>query len=174
MTRLLTALIAVSMAFAAPLMAAEDVLPSSTDEISIDRKAGAWVIFKNETRKSCFASYKSENGYVVQFGFTKDETNGYLGLFSQDAKVEEGTRDITVIANGNVYFGESTGVAVNLSDGYEGGYILVNNPNFVKDIEKGKQLVAFPDSPNTYIIDMKGAKNAVYEVRKCTTELHGS
>lgn len=171
--RLLTAFAAASLAFATPVIAAEDILPSKSDEISADRKAGAWTIFRNETSNTCFASYESEDGYVVQFGFAQDAQNGYIGLFSKDLEVEEGTSEIAIVVNETLYTGEATGLAANLS-GYQGGYIIVNNPEFVNDVEKGKQIVAFPDSPRAYVISMKGAKNAVYLVRKCTEELQSS
>ncbi len=155
----------------AATLAPTQVLPSAGDEISLFRNAGAWSIHKNTTRKSCFASYESETGEVVQFGFTDNEKVGYLGLFSQRAEVEESDQEVSVIVNGNLYVGEATGTGANLSDGYQGGYLLVNNPEFIKDVEAGQELVAFPEMPNMYIVDMKGAKNAVYEVRKCTQEM---
>ncbi|PVA09782.1 hypothetical protein DC366_11710 [Pelagivirga sediminicola] len=172
MIKLTPALTAIALVFATPTLAADtEVLPAKGDEISKYRDAGAWTIRENATRGSCFASYQSESGAIVQFGFTKDEQAGYLGLFSQLAEDVAPKQEIAVLANGNLYVGEATGVGASLADGYEGGYILVNNPEFVKDIELGKELVAFPETPESYIVDMSGAKNAVYEVRKCTNEL---
>ncbi|MFX0546135.1 hypothetical protein ACEWPL_011375 [Roseovarius sp. S1116L3] len=172
MTKLFTAIGALSLALATPLAAAvDDVLPARGDEISKFRDAGAWTIRKNVTRGSCFASYKSESGAIVQFGFTKDESAGYLGLFGQNADVVPGDQAVAFIANGNLYSGMATGVGASIEDSYEGGYVLVNNAEFVKDIEAGEELVVFPETPKTYIVDMSGASAAVYEVRKCTTEL---
>ncbi|MFD0859874.1 hypothetical protein [Roseovarius aquimarinus] len=172
MTKLLTAISALTIGFAAPLAAApEDALPTKGDEISKYRDAGAWTIRKNETKGSCFASYKAENGAIVQFGFTEDETAGYLGLFGQtDAAIETG-QNVAFIANGNLYGGVATGVGASIEDGYEGGYVLVNNTDFVQDVEAGEELVVFPETPQTYIVDMSGASAAVYEVRKCTNEM---
>lgn len=171
-TRIILA--ALAIAGAAPLSAAtDDVLPSGSDDISKYRDAGAWSIYQNATRKSCFASYKSKQGPIVQFGFTKAEDMGYLGLFAKGGAATEGDQKVAVIANGNLYSGIATGTGYALEDGYTGGYTLVNNPKFVKDIEMGQELVAFPQTPQSYIVDMTGAKNAVYEVRKCTTEIGG-
>ena len=173
MTKMKTAFAALAIVLASPLSAAtDDVLPSAGDDISKFRDAGAWVIHKNATRGSCFAAYESADGAVVQFGFTKAEDFGYLGLFSKTAEPADGINDIAFLANGHPYVGKSVGAGQNLNDGYKGGYVLINNPNFVKDIEIGQELVAFPDSPMTYIVDMRGAKNALYEVRKCTAELN--
>ncbi len=172
MNKLYPAIGAIALALATPLAAAtDDVLPAKGDEITKFRDAGAWTIRANDTRGSCFASYKAESGAIVQFGFTKDESTGYLGLFSQNVNITEKEQAVAFIANGNLYSGEATGVGASIEDGYEGGYILVNNPEFVKDIEAGKELVVFPEMPETYVVDMSGAANALYEVRKCTTEI---
>ncbi|WP_324752125.1 hypothetical protein [Roseovarius sp. Pro17] len=174
MNKLYPAIGAIALALATPLAAApEDVLPAKGDEITKFRDAGAWTIRENATRGSCFASYKAESGAIVQFGFTKDESVGYLGLFSQNANVTEPEQEVAFIANGNLYSGQATGVGASLEDGYEGGYVLVNNVEFVKDIEAGKELIVFPETPETYVVDMSGASAAVYEVRKCTSKADG-
>ncbi|MEB8387854.1 hypothetical protein OO012_11485 [Rhodobacteraceae bacterium KMM 6894] len=174
MNNIRIAVAALALACAAPLSAAtDDVLPSGGDDISKFRDAGAWSIYKNATRGSCFAAYKSTNGEIVQFGFTKDEGVGYLGLFAKGAKMDEAESNVAVIVNGNLYTGTASGTGQALQEGYAGGYVLVNNPMFVKDIEMGQVLTAFPDTPRSYIVDMSGAANAVYEVRKCTSELGG-
>jgi hypothetical protein len=174
MNKLYIAIGAITLAFTTPLAAAtatDDVLPTKGDEIAKYRDAGAWTIRKNMTRGSCFASYKAESGAIVQFGFTKDESAGYLGLFGKNAAIVPGEQDVAFIANGNLYSGAATGVGASIEDGYTGGYVLVNNIEFVKDIEAGEELVVFPETPQTYVVDMSGASTAVYEVRKCTTEL---
>lgn len=169
--RTLTA-ITIALTAASPALAAtQDVLPERGDEISKFREAGAWKVRRNETRETCFASYKSEQGAIVQFGFTEDETVGYLGLFSQEAPDVGSDEGIAVLVNGNLYVGETQGVGVSIEDGYDGGYMLVNNPEFVSDIEVGEELVAFPDTPSAYVVDMSGAGDAVYEVRECTRKL---
>jgi hypothetical protein len=163
--------IAIALAAASPVLASPlDVLPAAGDSISEFRKAGAWTIRENATHKTCFASYQTEQGAIVQFGFTDDEKAGYLGLFSEAASDVAPKQEIAVLVNGHLYVGEATGVGPGLSGSYSGGYILVNNPEFVKDVEIGKKLVAFPETPAAYVVDMSGAKNAVYEVRKCTRE----
>jgi len=174
MTKLLTAVGALTIAFAAPLAAApQDALPTKGDKIAKFRDAGAWTIRKNETKGSCFGSYRAESGAIVQFGFTEDESAGYLGLFGQNATAVGENETVAFIANGNLYTGVANGVGASIEDGYEGGYVLINNADFVRDIEAGGELVVFPETPETYIVDMSGASAAVYEVRKCTAELGG-
>ncbi|SEK60127.1 hypothetical protein [Roseovarius nanhaiticus] len=172
MTKLLTAFGAITLALTAPLAAdVQNVLPTKGDEISKYRDAAGWVVRKNDTKGSCFASYRSESGAIVQFGFTDDETAGYLGLFGQNSAAIPSEQEVAFIANGNLYGGMATGVGASLEDGYEGGYVLVNNAEFVTDIETGEELVVFPETPNSYIVDMSGASTALYEVRKCTAEI---
>lgn len=174
MTKLFTAISAIAIGIAAPLAAdTMDVLPNKGDDISKYRDAGAWTIRQNATSGSCFASYRSEAGAIVQFGFTEDETAGYLGLFGQGDTAAPSEQEVAFIANGNLYGGMAMGVGASIEDGYEGGYVLVNNTDFVRDIEAGEELVVFPETPASYIVDMSGASAAVYEVRKCTDELAG-
>ncbi len=165
---------AVAVILASPALASDqDVLPSSEDDIVIFRTAGPWTIHQNNTSKTCLISQKGENGGLVQMGLTKSGDYGYLGAFSQNADVEEGVKEVAVLVNDHVYIGQSEGVTHNLNDGYKGGYILTDNPNFVKDLEHEGDLVAFPDTPFIYTINLSGAKNAIYEARKCTKELQG-
>ncbi|WP_120500951.1 hypothetical protein [Roseovarius sp. EL26] len=153
---------------------AADVLPSSEDDIVMYRTAGPWAVHQNNTSKTCLISQKGENGGLVQMGLTATGDYGYLGVFAQGAEVEEGLKEVAVLVNDNVYLGQSEAVSHGLEDGYKGGYILTDNPNFVKDLEKEGELVAFPDTPFIYTINLDGAKNAIYEARKCTDELQGS
>jgi hypothetical protein len=152
--------------------AADDVLPTAGDEIEKFRSAGDWVIYRNVTRGHCFASKAGDIG-LIQMGFTKDEGAAYLGAFLQDWPVEEGTRPIHVVVNDNVYKGDVSAVT-QASNGWSGGYILVNNKDFVRDVEKADELVAFPDSPNTFILDMSDSANTIFEIRKCTDEMRES
>lgn len=163
---------AVAVVLASPALASDqDVLPSSEDDISIYRDAGPWTIYQNNTAKTCLIAQKGPNGGLVQMGLTATGDYGYIGAFAQGADVEGDVKDVAVLVNDNVYLGEAKGVNQNLGDGYKGGYILTDNPNFVKDLEKEGEMVAFPDAPFSYTINLDGAKNAIYEARKCTDEL---
>lgn len=173
MNKFFPALAALAIAAASPLSAAapEDVLPQHGDEISKFRHANGWTIRQNMTRKNCFASYQTGSGAIVQFGFVEDESAGYLGLFSSNAATPKVNQEVAFIANGNIYTGIATGVGASVSDGYKGGYVVVNNRDFARDIAKGKELVVFPETPEAYIVDMSGAGIAAYEVRKCTGKI---
>ncbi|SLN46011.1 hypothetical protein ROA7450_02249 [Roseovarius albus] len=163
---------AIAVVLASPAIASDaDVLPSADDDIAIYRTAGPWTVYQNNTRKHCLIAQKGDNGGLVQMGLSKSGDYGYVGAFSQSAEVQEGLKEVVVLVNDNVYTGEASGVGTGLEDGYKGGYIRVNNPNFVKDLEKEGEMIAFPDTPYIYTINLAGTKNAIYEARKCTEEL---
>lgn len=167
---------AVAIALTAlPALATEetdtDVLPSASDVFEVYRKAGAWTVYEDLTRGSCLMTLAGENDTVVQIGLTKDLEYGYLGVFSKTFEVEEGTNEIAILVNENVYVGEARSMGGNLRDGYKGGYILSDNTDLRLDIERSEELVAFPDTGYTIGVGLKGARNAIFEVRKCTEEL---
>ncbi len=165
---LLSGLIAAVAVFAASAAyaAEEDVLPSANDQIEVFWKATFWTIYKNNTRQSCFIEWRGETS-VVQAGFTNDQATHYLGGFLKNFESVEGERGIAIVLNGNVYVGGVTTGSRTLSGGFAGGYILVNNPNFVADLEEAREFIAFPDSPNTFTVTLKTPRNAIGRARDC-------
>jgi hypothetical protein len=149
------------------------VLPEASDVITDYRRAGEWMIYANETRGTCFMTQVDDFGGAVQMGITKSGEYGYIGLFVKGAEVEEGIKDIVISVNDNIYVGESNS-ATHLADDYEGGYIISDNTQLRYDLGKAEELYAFPDAPYMVTVDLKGARNAIFEVRKCTSELQES
>lgn len=168
--------LALCAALATPAFASDtsypeaEVLPEASDVVENYRKAGDWAIFANLTRKTCYMERTDDAGGAVQMGLTKSGDYGYIGMFIKGAEVEEGVRDIALSVNGNVYVGEGT-AATHLEGGYQGGYVLSNNPDLRRDLEKADEMYAFPDAPYMVTVDLEGARNAIYEVRKCTQGL---
>lgn len=150
-----------------------DVLPAATDTIEEFRRAGDWVVFANQTRNTCFMVRTDDFGGAVQMGLTKAGDYGYIGMFVKGAEIEDEIKDISILVNGNTYVGEAN-PALHLEGGYKGGYVLSNNTDLRYDLGKADELYAFPDAPYMVTVDLKGARNAIFEVRKCTTELRGS
>ena len=58
-----------------------------------------------------------------------------------------------------------------LQGDYKGGHVLTNKPDMEKVIAEGRELVAFPDTPVAFAIDLTGTKRAIEEARKCNAEL---
>ncbi|PSL21957.1 hypothetical protein [Shimia abyssi] len=151
-----------SMAHAAD----ENVLPTAGDSVETYWSAKYWTVFKNNSRQSCFIEWRSENS-VVQAGMTKTQNAFYLGAFLKDVEPTEGDNDIAISLNGNVYVGKSTSVSRKLSGGLNGGYIVFDNPQFVRDLEEAREFVAFQGSPYTVTVKLKTPKNAVDRARTC-------
>ncbi len=147
-----------------------EVLPEATDTIEDFRRVGEWMVYANVTRGSCFMTQTDDFGAAVQMGLTKSGEYGYIGIFVKGAEVEEGIKDIVISVNDNIYVGESYS-ATHLEDGYQGGYILSNNTDLRYDLGKADEMYAFPESPFMVTVDLEDARNAIFEVRKCTEEL---
>jgi hypothetical protein len=160
---------------AMPALAADqDVLPVNTDEFAQYRNVGEWGVHENLTRGSCFISRTDDAGHLVQIGLTKDNEYGYIGIFQKGAKLEEGSNDVAIVVNGNLYVGVAKTVAHGASDGYEGGYVIANDKQLRLDLEKQKEMVVFPDKPFTITVNLDHVRNAIYEARECTKKLQGS
>lgn len=143
------------------------VLPSAGDDIVRFRTFGAWAVMQNNTDGNCFASRADNAGNIIQMGVTKDRSFGYLGAFTSDGRLAGDGAKIVAVVNGNLYSGEAHGVSHGLNEGRTGGFILVNNTNFVRDIEASREIVFFPDTPNTVTLNTRRARDAIYEARKC-------
>lgn len=146
------------------------VLPTTMDDIETFRNVDGWTVFQDKTRGSCFFSKSNDEGALVQMGLTQDQALGYIGLFSKDAEVEEGMIKVAVILNGNLYTGESKRVASTAS-GHQGGYIVGLTEQLRKDLRNSDELVAFPEAPFKYTINLDGVKNAIFETIECMEDL---
>ncbi len=161
------AIAALAISTASATYAADaDVLPTRGDAIEEFWKATFWTIYKNNTRQSCFIEWRGETS-VVQAGLTADQDAGYLGAFVRGFQPEAGERAIAIVMNGNLYVGNVTTVSGSLPGDFEGGYIVVRNPNFVSDLEEAREFIAFPDSPNTVTVMLKTPRNAIARAQEC-------
>lgn len=143
-----------------------DVLPATGDKVETFISTKYWTVFKNNTRQSCFIEWRAENS-VVQAGLTLDQNAGYLGAFLKDADPQAGDQDVAIVLNGNVYVGSASTVSGDLSGGLKGGYIVVDNPRFLSDLEEAREFVAFQGAPYTVTVKLKTPKNAVERAREC-------
>lgn len=155
-------MIAASAAFAAD----ETVLPTAGDNIETFLSSKYWTVFKNNSRRSCFIEWRGETS-VVQAGLTAFQDAGYLGAFLKDFEPQEGERETAIVLNGKRYVGTATTVSRSLSGGFKGGYIVFDNPNFVRDLEEAREFVAFPESARTVTVKLKTPKNAIQRAREC-------
>lgn len=149
-------------------------IPKSGDDFSEYGMVEGWTIYADADTKTCLAERIDDAGNVMQMGVTKDHDYAYVGIFTQaDIDVEkEGA--IAIAVDGAIFVGTSDGIkSGKLKDGYRGGYVLTNNPEMVTAIAEGRELVAFPDRPVAFVIDLTGTKRAIEEARKCNAEISG-
>ena len=170
LSQVITALITLA---AAPVLAADqDVLPLNSDEIAKYRNVGEWAVHENRTRGTCFISRSDASGNLVQMGLTKNTEYGYIGIFKKGADVSENDEMVKVVINDNLYVGSAKKLVHGASDGYSGGYILANDKQVRLDLERAREMIVFPESPYSVMVDLTGGvRNAIYEARECTRKL---
>ncbi|MGV6803411.1 MAG: hypothetical protein ACWA49_04330 [Ruegeria sp.] len=125
----------------------------------------------DEDRGSCLIERVDENGNAVQMGLTKDHEMGYLGVFTQNDIGLKGKKDKIILSlDGNVYEAEAHKKTKNLAEGYTGGYILANNPQFVDDVMKKYEMTVFPEKAFAFTVSLDGTLKAIEAARTCNTE----
>ncbi|WP_068113372.1 hypothetical protein [Tropicimonas marinistellae] len=155
------------------VFASDEVLPSSDSTFRAWGEESGWNILVDEGRNSCLIEKMDENANVIQMGLTKDHEFGYLGVFTKNVDLEGRKEPIVISLGDNLYSGESRQKTKNLADGYMGGYVLTNNPNFVEDIMKQYEMVVFPEDTYAWIVSLDGTMKAIEAARKCNLEVGG-
>ncbi|MDW3223032.1 MAG: hypothetical protein R8G34_09150 [Paracoccaceae bacterium] len=131
-----------------------------------------WKVFIDEQKQTCLIEAVDDLENVVQMGLTEDRSVGYLGVFTKgETKIKQGEEEAVAILIGeNIYLGEATGMRGNITKGYSGGYVLSDNPQFVKDIEQQFEMVVFPETDYAFTIDLTGTKKAIAMARDCNVD----
>jgi hypothetical protein len=168
MTLITATTVALSTATAAyaqtqnPLPKASDVLVRYGDDVE------GWTIYTNQTRGDCLI-VRQDGPSSVQMGVTANQEVGYLGVFTKvDIGLKNGTKsDIFVSIDGHLYKGVATSTSGELKGGYSGGYILTDSPEFKRDLAKKYEMIVFPETKGTFVVDLKGTYKAMAMGRKC-------
>lgn len=150
---------------------AEEVLYPGSDAFTEYKKSGPWTIFADSERKSCLIEHVDADGTAIQMGLTSDRALGYVGVFTdKDVGMPDvKDADITIEINGHIYAGRSHEMKRKLSDAYKGGYFLVNNPEFVSDLENGTSMTVVGDKTGAGVkISLDGTKAAIEEAIACS------
>jgi hypothetical protein len=142
------------------------------DKFAFYDTVDGWNVFKDNEKLSCFIEKSDEMSNVVQMGLTKDRSIAYVGVFTkQETNIKKGeTGEIGILIGENVYFGESTGMRGNITEGYSGGYILSDNPQFVEDVAKQYVMTVFPETNFAFTINLDGTLKAIEAARTCTAD----
>ncbi len=151
------------------------VLSPGDADFTKEGVVGPWTIYGDHDRGTCLIEGIDPDGFVVQMGLTADHGYGYLGVFSKDHfKVQSGAvQKITIKVNGNLYSGEMAEMKRNAADGYKGGYVVSDSPNFAMDIQKGYTLTAMPEDGQAVVISLDGTHDAIEAAKACNKKMAG-
>ncbi|WP_372580385.1 hypothetical protein [Ruegeria hyattellae] len=148
---------------------ASEVIPSADATFSKWGEEEGWTIYVDESRGSCLIEREDENSNVVQMGLTEDQKFGYLGVFTQaDLKFKDGK--VHLLLDEKPYYADARAKTKNLAEGYKGGYILANNPNFVDDVMKRYTMIVMPEDKAAFQVSLDGTFKAIEAARKCNVE----
>ena len=166
-TRLTT--IAATAVMASALSAGAEAIPPGTDGFTPYGEVEGWNVFVDNGRGTCLIERVGDDGVAVQMGLTADATFGYVGVFTQAPTNAEGgkIRTIEIQMGDNRYAGEVAEMAGNLKGGYSGGYVLANDPGFVKDVEQQYVMMVMPEGVEPFEVDLTGTKKAIAAAREC-------
>ena len=128
-----------------------------------------WNVFIDNEKKTCLIEAVDSAENVVQMGLTEDRSVGYLGVFTKgETKITRDNKEpVAILIGENLYVGEATGMRGNITKGYSGGYVTSDNPMFVKDVEQQYEMIVFPNSAYSFIVDLAGTKKAIAMAREC-------
>ncbi len=169
--RLLIGIIATIAATCAVAKDEVSVLPSADSVFVKWGEESGWTIYSDRSRNSCLIERVDENGNVVQMGLTEVRSVGYLGIFTKaDIDLKEGEDPVIVAFDDALFSGLATTKTKHLPEGYKGGYILTDDPNFVELVKRKYEMVVFPDKDYAIVINLDGSLKAIEAAGKCTEE----
>lgn len=160
---------ATKLATAAAVLTAALTTAATADTYAKYGEIEGWTVYIDAEKKSCLIEAVDSAENVVQMGLTQDRSVGYLGVFTKgETTIRKGEEEAVAILIGeNLYVGEATGMRGNITKGYSGGYVTSDNPMFVKDIEQQYEMIVFPDSDFSFIVDLAGTKKAIAMAKEC-------
>ncbi|MEM6566293.1 MAG: hypothetical protein AAF665_17695 [Pseudomonadota bacterium] len=153
--------------------AGSDILPKDNAEFTKWGEESGWNIFVDQSRETCLIERVDEQQNVVQMGLTPDKEFGYLGVFTKN-DVEFENDKVHLLLDEEAYVGDAVAAPANLAEGYKGGYILANNPDFVDDVMKRYNMIVMPETSFAFEVSLDGTMKAIEKARECNTEVEAS
>ncbi|MVO14709.1 hypothetical protein [Parasedimentitalea huanghaiensis] len=130
-----------------------------------------WTVYVDVERESCLIERVDASANVVQMGLTADHKLGYLGVFSKTAELGSGNKEkIFIDLDGTMYNAKATKMKKNITEGYSGGYILADNPQFIEDLAQKYTMTVFPEKEASFQVDLAGTHKAMELARNCNAE----
>ena len=168
---MLVAATSVALSSALAAYADDNPLPKANDVLErYGKDIEGWTIYANKTRGDCLIvhDYGPDAAGAVQMGVTQNDLEvGYLGVFTKaDIGIQSGNQSpIFVSIGGKLYGGVVT--STKAEGGYSGGYILTDDPDFKRAVAKQYEMIVFPETVGTFVVDLKGTFRAMAAGRKC-------
>ena len=170
----IVALVAGMMATAGQAKDEVSVLPSAESIFTKWGEESGWTIYADRSRNSCLIERVDPAENVVQMGLTEIKAIGYLGIFTKaNIDLKEGEDTVIVAFDDAVYTGTATRKTKHLPDGYKGGYILTDDPEFVDLVQRKYEMIVFPGKEYAIVINQDGSLKAIDAARECFTDLNG-
>ena len=166
---------ALSVLIASPLSAEDkvSVLPSSESVFIKWGEESGWTIYADRSRNSCLIERVDDRENVVQMGLTEIKSVGYIGVFTKsDIDLESGVDPVVVAFDDAIYYGQAQTMTRHLPDGYKGGYVLTDDPDFVERVRRKYEMVVWPDKDFALIIGLDGSLKAIDAARECFAEVN--
>ncbi|SLN38422.1 hypothetical protein PSA7680_01893 [Pseudoruegeria aquimaris] len=128
-----------------------------------------WKVYADAERKSCLIERVDALENVIQMGLTEDRGVGYVGVFTKaDTNIKKGEKEaVAILIGDHIYLGEATGMRGNITEGYSGGYVLSDDPQFATDIAQQYQMIVFPETEYAFVVDLTGTKKAMEMAAAC-------
>jgi len=172
----LTALLVAACATLSSAATAQEsvaILPSADSVFTKWGEESGWTIYADRTRNSCLIERVDEFENVVQMGVTEITSIGYMGVFTKsDIELEDGVDPVAVAFDDEIFVGTAQTLTDHLPEGYKGGYIVTDDPEFVDLVRRKYEMVVFPNQDYALIINLDGSLKAIDAARDCFAELN--
>ncbi len=144
------------------------------DDYDLYGEVEGWKVFADNTDNTCLIERVGADGVVVQMGISEaDNSMMYVGVFIKAETDLKNNRklDLKLNLDGDLYTGEAKTKTKRITDGYEGGYVLADNPNFIEDLAKKYTMVVTPEDREPFEVDLNGTYNAMSMAKECGEKL---
>lgn len=155
-------------------LAKEDlVLPPADAVFTKWGEAEGWTIYTDLDSRTCLIERVDAAENVIQMGLTRDHAHAYLGIFTKaDLGLKSGKGEVFVALHDGLYEGQAQRLTKHLPEGYTGGYVVTDSPDFVEDVQKSYEMVVFPETDYALVVDLTGSLKAIEAARECNRELN--
>ena len=126
-----------------------------------------WDIFVNDSMgPGCLIARKLSPDVQLLMGIDATQKIGYMALYTKaDANVSAGeTLSVIFDVDGQKFSGNATAQQM---QGFRGGSVPVNNPNFIYDLAKKKTLTITPEGRQPIVVSLAGSDAAFKALRAC-------